>query len=98
MKHFNMKLFVMTPFNGCGRAFFIIVAIIALLICVCYMYWWQITVLHSELKTMREFRRKRAELQEQLETMRQALGDAHHNHEQQVISLEQKYFEEKVRW
>lgn len=57
---------------------------------------WQIAVLHSELKTMREFRRKRAELQEQLETMQQALGDAHHTHEQQVTSLEHKYFEEKA--
>ena len=54
-------------------------------------------MLHSELKTMREFRRKRAELQEQLEAMRQSLGNAHHIHEQQVTSLEQKYFEEKVR-
>ena len=54
-------------------------------------------MLHSELKTMKEFRHKQAELQEQLEAVRQSLGDAHHTHEQQVTSLEQKYFEEKVR-
>ena len=53
--------------------------------------------MQSELKTMREFRRKRAELQEQLETMTQQLDNNNHDHKQQLTALEQKFFEEKVK-
>ena len=54
------------------------------------------SLMQSELKTMREFRRKRAELQEQLETLTHTLQDTEHNHKQQVATMEQKFFEEKV--
>ena len=47
---------------------------------------------------MREFRRKRAELQEQLETMTQQLDNNNHDHKQQLTALEQKFFEEKVKY
>ena len=54
------------------------------------------SLMQSELKTMREFRRKRTELQDQLELMTQTLQDTEHNHKQQVAAMEQKFFEEKV--
>lgn len=53
--------------------------------------------MQGELKTMKEFRRKRAELQEQLETMQEALETTKHEHKQQLIHLEEKFFEEKVK-
>lgn len=53
-------------------------------------------MMQTELKTMREFRRKRAELQEQLETIQEALDTANHEHKQQLTAMEQKFFEEKV--
>ena len=53
--------------------------------------------MQGELKTMKEFRRKRAELQERLETMQETLDSMKHEHRQQLINLEEKFFEEKVR-
>ena len=53
--------------------------------------------MQGELKTMREFRRKRAELQDQLDHMSQSLEDAQHDHKQQLTILEHKFFEEKVK-
>ena len=47
---------------------------------------------------MREFRRKRTELQDQLEAMTQSLQDSEHEHKQQLAAMEQKFFEEKVNW
>lgn len=54
--------------------------------------------MQTELKTMREFRRKRTELQDQLEAMTQSLQDSEHEHKQQLAAMEQKFFEEKVNW
>ena len=45
---------------------------------------------------MRDFRRKRAELQEQLESLQEALEDTNFQHKQQMTALEEKFFEEKV--
>ena len=53
-------------------------------------------MMQTELKTMREFRRNKAELQEQLDTMQEALDTAQHEHKQQLTAMEQKFFEEKV--
>ncbi len=52
--------------------------------------------MQTELKTMREFRRKRTELQDQLEAMTQSLQDNEHDHKQQLAAMEQRFFEEKV--
>ena len=53
-------------------------------------------MMQTELKTMREFRRKRAELKEQLQAMQEALDTTQHEHKQQLTGMEQKFFEEKV--
>lgn len=53
--------------------------------------------MQGELKTMREFRRKRAELQDQLDHMSQSLEDTQHDHKQHLTILEHKFFEEKVK-
>jgi septal ring factor EnvC (AmiA/AmiB activator) len=56
----------------------------------------EISMMQGELKTMREFRRKRAELQEQLEAMQEGLESTKYEHKQQLIVMEEKFFEEKV--
>ena len=56
----------------------------------------QISVMQTELRTMRDFRRKRAELQEQLETLQETLDETKFMHKQQMTALEEKFFEEKV--
>lgn len=53
--------------------------------------------MQAELKTMREFRRKRAELQEQIETLQETLETTKFDHKQQLTGLEEKFFEEKVK-
>lgn len=60
------------------------------------MKFLQITVMQTELRTMRDFRRKRAELQEQLETLQETLDETKFIHKQQMVALEEKFFEEKV--
>ncbi|XP_003389088.1 PREDICTED: basal body-orientation factor 1-like [Amphimedon queenslandica] len=57
----------------------------------------EISVMQTELRTMRDFRRKRAELQEQLETLQETLDETKFMHKQQMIALEEKFFEEKLR-
>lgn len=53
--------------------------------------------MQAELKTMREFRRKRVELQEQIENLDETLVATKFEHRQQLTALEEKFFEEKVR-
>ncbi len=53
--------------------------------------------MQGELKTVKEFRKKRAEMQQQLEHIRMAMDEAGHEHKLSLSNLEQKLFEEKVR-
>lgn len=53
-------------------------------------------MMQTELKTMKEFRRKRTELENQIVSLSQSLKDTHGDHKQQLIALEQKFFDEKV--
>ena len=52
--------------------------------------------MQGELKTMREFRRKRAEMQDHLTSLQQTLDNTVHQHQSQLSLLEQRFFEEKV--
>ena len=53
--------------------------------------------MQSELKVVREFRKKRAEMQQQLDQLQTSLDEAEHEHKFTLSTMEQKFFEEKVR-
>ena len=46
---------------------------------------------------VKEFRKRRGEMQQQLEGLSQALEEAGHQHRSTVTTLEHKFFEEKLR-
>lgn len=56
----------------------------------------QVQVMQGELKTVREFRRKRAEMQHQLASLQSSLEDAEQEHKRTLLQMEQRFFEEKV--
>lgn len=53
--------------------------------------------MQNELKTVREFRKKRAEMQVQLEQLHESLEGQERSHQSTLSHMEQKFFEEKVR-
>ena len=57
----------------------------------------EVRVMQGELKTVREFRKKRAEMQHQLEQLQLSLDEAEHEHKDTLSTMEQKFFEEKIR-
>ena len=52
--------------------------------------------MQNELKIMKEFRKKRAEMQQQLENLHVSLEEGESEHKTTVSQLEQRFFEEKV--
>lgn len=52
--------------------------------------------MQGELKTVREFRRKRAEMQQQLGSLQSSLEEAEQEHKRALLQMEQRFFEEKV--
>ena len=56
----------------------------------------QVRGMQNELKTVREFRKKRAEMQQQLEQLHVSLEDAERDHKTTTSQMEQQFFEEKV--
>ena len=53
--------------------------------------------MQNELKMVREFRKKRGELQQQLDQMRTTLEVSSHEHKTAISHMEHKFFEEKLR-
>lgn len=56
----------------------------------------QLSVIQGELKTVKEFRRLRAEMEAQLVQLRVSLTQAEQEHQSALQSLEHRFFEEKV--
>ena len=56
----------------------------------------QLSVMQGELKTVKEFRRHRAEMEAQLMQLRVTLTDSDQEHQSALQSLEHRFFEEKV--
>lgn len=54
-------------------------------------------MIQGELKTVREFRKKRAEMQQQLDLVQGSLEEAERDHEKAISGMEYKFFEEKLR-
>ena len=52
--------------------------------------------MQGELKTVREFRKKRAEMQRHLEQLQTSLEEAERDHKASLSGMEHKFFEEKV--
>uniref|UniRef100_A0A0B7AKK6 Basal body-orientation factor 1 n=1 Tax=Arion vulgaris TaxID=1028688 RepID=A0A0B7AKK6_9EUPU len=57
----------------------------------------ELELMHSELKLVKEFRRKRGHMQRQLEDIKEAFQRANTDHKLAVERMEQKFFEEKMR-
>ena len=54
-------------------------------------------MIQGELKTVKEFRKRRGEMQQQIEQLQCSLEDAGTEHEKAVSAMEYKFFEEKLR-
>ena len=52
--------------------------------------------MQGELKTVREFRKKRAEMQHHLEQLQSSLEEAEREHKTGLSEMEHRFFEEKV--
>ena len=53
--------------------------------------------MQDELKIVSEFRKKRVEMQKQLEELQCCLDEAAHEHKVTLSTMEQRFFEEKLR-
>ena len=53
--------------------------------------------MQGELKTVREFRKRRAEMQQQLEQLQSSLDASAHDHKTSLSNMEHRFFEEKLR-
>ena len=52
--------------------------------------------MQNELKTLQEFRKKKIEMQSEIDQLEKTLGDTRYQHKVELGDLEQKFFEEKV--
>lgn len=57
----------------------------------------QIRVIQGELKTVKEFRKKRAEMQQKLDKAQESLLESEEDHQKSLSTMEYKFFEEKLR-
>jgi len=57
----------------------------------------EVDLMHSELKLVKEFRRKRGQMQKELEDIKEAMHNANRDHKSTLGRMEQKFFEEKMR-
>lgn len=56
----------------------------------------QLAVMQGELKTVRDFRKQRVELEAELKQLKQSLSDSEQENFRTLQTVEQKFFEEKV--
>lgn len=54
-------------------------------------------MIQGELKTVREFRKRRGEMQQQLDQLQATLEETEKEHEKTLSAMEYKFFEEKLR-
>ncbi|XP_076442356.1 basal body-orientation factor 1-like isoform X3 [Babylonia areolata] len=57
----------------------------------------EVELMQSELKTVKEFRRKRGLMQKELDEIKESMHNANRDHKATLARLEQKFFEEKMR-
>ncbi|KAK0046843.1 basal body-orientation factor 1-like isoform X2 [Biomphalaria pfeifferi] len=57
----------------------------------------EVELMHSELKLVKEFRRKRSQMQKDLEDIKEAMHNAGREHKATLARMEQKFFDEKMR-
>lgn len=62
-----------------------------------YHPYLQIKVIQGELKTVKEFRKRRAEMQQQIDQLQGTLEESEGDHEKAMAAMEYKFFEEKLR-
>ena len=54
-------------------------------------------MIQGELKIVREFRKKRGEMQQQLDKLKEVLAESEKDHDKAMSGMEYKFFEEKLR-
>ncbi len=54
-------------------------------------------VIQGELKIVREFRKKRGEMQQRLDKMKEVLEESEKEHDKDMVAMEYRFFEEKLR-
>lgn len=57
----------------------------------------EVKLMQGELKVVREFRKKRTQMQKELDQIKGAMGEMGRKHKDTVNRMERKFFEEKVR-
>nr|XP_022332139.1 basal body-orientation factor 1-like isoform X3 [Crassostrea virginica] len=57
----------------------------------------EVELMQSELKVVKEFRRKRGQMQKELDDIKEAMYNANRDHKGTLTRMEQKFFEEKMR-
>ncbi|KAL5474689.1 hypothetical protein EMCRGX_G026673 [Ephydatia muelleri] len=57
----------------------------------------EVLLMQNELKTLQEFRKKKVEMQSEIDRLEKALGDVSYQHKVELGDVEQKFFEEKMR-
>lgn len=56
-----------------------------------------VSLMQSELKLVKEFRRKRGQMQKELDEIKESMYSANMEHKATMTKIEQKFFEEKIR-
>lgn len=54
-------------------------------------------IIQGELKAVKEFRKRKTEMQEQLQQLQTSLDDTAEEHKKTTNTMEQRFFEEKLR-
>uniref|UniRef100_K1QSB4 Basal body-orientation factor 1 n=1 Tax=Magallana gigas TaxID=29159 RepID=K1QSB4_MAGGI len=57
----------------------------------------EVELMQSELKVVKEFRRKRGQMQKELDDIKESMYNANRDHKGTLTRMEQKFFEEKMR-
>ncbi|XP_046551162.1 LOW QUALITY PROTEIN: basal body-orientation factor 1-like [Haliotis rubra] len=57
----------------------------------------EVELMQSELKMVKEFRRRRGQMQKELDEIKEAMHSANREHKATLARMEQKFFEEKMR-
>ncbi|KAK3093033.1 hypothetical protein FSP39_010308 [Pinctada imbricata] len=57
----------------------------------------EVELMQSELKVVKEFRRKRGQMQKELDDIKESMYNANRDHKSTLTRMEQKFFEEKMR-
>ena len=54
-------------------------------------------MIQGELKIVREFRKKRGEMQQKLDKLKETLEESARDHDKAMATMEYRFFEEKLR-